>query len=89
MSENTFDIYIETLLSALVLIVFLRRTLSYNCEILSDISEMVSISCVHTSVSNSLHQQSLNSSSCNCSSISPTIALDSSLSKHEHPVALN
>ena len=50
---------------------------------------MASISCVHTSVSNSSHHQSLNSSSYNCSSKSPTISLDSSLSKHEHPVALN
>ena len=58
-------------------------TVCYNCEILSHVSEMVSISCVHTSVSNSLHQQSLNSSSYNCSSI------DSSLCKHEHSVALN
>ena len=48
------------------------------------------ISCVHTtSASNSSHQQGFNSSSYNCSSISPTTLLDSSLSKHEHPVALN
>ena len=64
-------------------------TVSYKYELLSDISEMVSTSCVHTNVSNSPHQQSLNSSSYNCSSIYPIISIDSSLSKYEHPVALN